>query len=58
MLKQKTRKTRADHAVKCNMMSRKKVVKSKSVTELYVDDKLTEDREELNQELQRNYDEV
>ena len=40
------------------MMSRKKVVKSKSVTELYVDDKLTEDREELNQELQRNYDEV
>ena len=55
---QETRKARADHVVKCGMISGKKIVKRKPLTELCVPGKFTEDREEWNQELQRHCEEV
>ena len=43
---------------KCSMMPRKKRMKRKPSTELYVNGNFTEDREEWKQELQRHCEEV
>ena len=49
MLRKQARKARADHAVKCSMMPGKKILKRKPLTELYVNGKFTEDREECDE---------
>ena len=49
MLRKQARKARADHAVKCSMVPGKKILKRKPLTELYVNGKFTEDREECDE---------
>ena len=51
VLKKQARKARTNHLVKCSMMPGKKRLQRKPLTELYVNGKLTEDREEWIQEL-------
>ena len=58
MLEKQARKDRAEHHVRCCLEPGKKKARRKLLTELYVNGNFTEDREELQKELQRHCEEV
>ena len=57
VLRKHARKARANHAVKCSL-SRGKIPKRQPLTELYVNDSFTQDRDACKKELQRRGAEV
>ena len=57
VLRKQARKARADHVVKCSLLPRK-IPKGKPLTELYVNDSFTQDRDAWKKELQRRGAEV
>ena len=54
VLKKQARKARADHLVKCCVMPGRKKIEATPFSELYVDEKFTEDKEEWQNKLQRH----
>ena len=58
VLKKQVWKVRADRLVTCNMMSGRKKMQRKPLSELYLGGKITEDRDEWQKELQGHCEEV
>ena len=53
-LQKEARKARADHLIKCCLVPVRRKTQRKPLSELYVNGKFTEDREEWQKELQRH----